>query len=101
MSPLSSRHRKYLRGLAHHHKPSVHVGQKGLTKNLFAALDQALLTHELIKIKFVEIKDRRLKASLIEELQNASRGEVVGTIGHVVIFYRQHPDPLKRKIVLP
>ena len=101
MSKLSSKQRKHLRGLAHHYKPSVHVGQKGLTQNLLAALDNALETHELIKIKFVDIKDRRQKEELIEEMRKSCQGEVVGTIGHMAIFYRQHPDPQKRKVDVP
>ena len=101
MSDLSSYQRKYLRGLAHVLKPIVLIGQKGLTDSLAAALDQALITHELVKAKFVEDKDKAYKNQTIDFLKKATASEMVGLIGHTAIFYRPHPEPEKRKISLP
>ncbi len=101
MTGLSSYHRKYLRGLAHGLKPIVFVGQKGLTSSLAAALDEALTAHELVKAKFVDEKDRAFKARTIDFLEQATVSDLVGSIGHIAIFYRPHPDPEKRKIFLP
>jgi len=101
MTDLSSYQRKYLRGLAHGLKPIVFVGQKGQTSSLAAALDQALATHELVKIKFIDDKDKAYKAQTIASLEKATASEMVGLIGHIAIFYRSQPDPEKRKIPLP
>ena len=101
MKDLSSYQRKYLRGLAHGLKPIVLIGQKGLTTSLAAALDQALITHELVKAKFIDDKDKAYKAQTVEFLQKTTASEMVGLIGHTAIFYRPHPDPQKRKISLP
>lgn len=101
MSDLSSHQRKYLRGLAHGLKPIVFVGHKGKTSSLAAALDQALTTHELVKAKFIDDKDKAYKAQTIEFLEKATASEMVGLIGHVAIFYRPQQDPEKRKISLP
>ena len=60
MNELTSSQCKYLRGLAHKKKPVVQVGQKGMTDALVKALDDALETHELIKIKFVDYKEKSL-----------------------------------------
>lgn len=101
MTAMSSYQRKYLRGLAHGLKPIVFVGQKGMTSSLATALDQALAAHELVKAKFVDEKDKTYKAQTIDFLEKATASDMVGSIGHIAIFYRPHPDPEKRKIVLP
>jgi RNA-binding protein len=101
MTNLSSYQRKYLRGLAHGLKPIVLIGQKGLTASLVDALDQALFTHELVKAKFIDTKDKVFKSQAIEQLKMATAAELVGLIGHTAIFYRQHPNPEYRRISIP
>jgi RNA-binding protein len=98
---LSSYQRKYLRGKAHGLKPVVLIGQKGLTSSLVDALDQALVTHELVKAKFIDDKDKAFKTQTIEMLTKATAAELVGLIGHTAIFFRPHPDPNKRRITIP
>lgn len=99
MPELKGATRKYLRGLAHHLKPLVLVGQKGVTETLIEAVDEALELHELIKLKFNDFKDE--KKTLAKEIEEKTRSEMVGMIGNVAIFYRQQPDEEKRKIQLP
>lgn len=101
MAPLSGYQRKYLRGVAHGLKPVVLIGQKGLTASLVEALDAALVTHELVKAKFIDDKDKAFKAKAIEMLTKATTSELVGLIGHTAIFFRPHPDPEKRRITIP
>ncbi len=98
---LSGFHKKYLKGLVHHRKPVVHIGQKGVGDTLVASLESALMAHELIKVKFIETKDRAHKQALLNQAAAATGAEVVGMIGHVAILYRPHPDPQKRRIKLP
>jgi RNA-binding protein len=99
MPELTGATRKYLRGLAHHLKPLVLVGQKGVTDTLIGAVDEALELHELIKLKFNDFKEQ--KKSLAKKIEEKTRSEMVGMIGNVAIFYRQQPDKEKRKIQLP
>ncbi len=101
MAPLTGYQKKYLRGLAHSLKPVVMVGQKGTTDTLFKSIDTALTDHELVKIRFIEYKERKLKDPIIAEMTAQTDAELAGTIGHTAILYRPHPDPDKRKIVLP
>ena len=98
---LTGQVRKYLRGLAHAFKPIVLVGQKGATQSVSRSLDQALLKHELVKVKFIEGKTKELKRLKILELESATGASMIGMIGHTAIFYRPHPQPDKRKIKLP
>ncbi|HID00207.1 MAG TPA: YhbY family RNA-binding protein, partial [Piscirickettsiaceae bacterium] len=48
---LSMQQKKYLRGIAHHLKPVIIIGQYGLSEGLMNELNSTLDHHELIKIK--------------------------------------------------
>jgi len=98
---LTGYQKKYLRGLAHKLKPVVMVGQMGATPALFKSVEAALMAHELIKVRFVECREREQKSRIITEITAQTEGETAGTIGHTAILYRPHPDPDKRRIVLP
>lgn len=98
---LTGAQKKFLRGLAHGLKPVVFVGQKGLTRSLVAALNDAFETHELVKVKFVEFKEKMQKNAVLADVQKETGAQICGMIGHTAILYRMHPDPLKRRIALP
>lgn len=93
--------KRYLRGKAHGLKPVVLVGQGGVSDTLIRSVDANLTTHELIKVKFNEHKEKSQKAALAEDIRQRTGSAIAGMVGHTVIFYRPCPDPKKRKIVLP
>ncbi|HYX25965.1 MAG TPA: ribosome assembly RNA-binding protein YhbY [Thermoanaerobaculia bacterium] len=99
MQPLTGAQRKYLRGLAHHLKPVVHVGRNGVTDPVLQEIAEALDYHELIKVKLAAPQGR--KKELAEEIAERSGGAWVGLVGNVVTLYRQHPDPEKRQVEMP
>ena len=101
MGALKGFQKKFLKGLAHPLKPVVFIGQKGLSSSLIGSIHDALDTHELIKVKFVEFKEKPQKAAMAEAIEAKTGCLLVGIIGHTAIFYRQHADPEKRKIQLP
>lgn len=101
MKQLNTSQKKYLRGLAHHLQPVVFVGQKGVTEGFINSMNEALDQHELIKIKFVDFKEKQQKKMITEDIEKKASCELVGLIGHMAMFYRQHKDPKKRKIFLP
>ena len=101
MKKLEGFQRKHLRGLAHKRKPMVLIGQKGLTTALMKSADQALEKHELIKVKFNEFKEKDQKAKISARIERETGSEIVGSIGHTVIFFRYQDDPEKRNIDLP
>ncbi|HET9934754.1 MAG TPA: YhbY family RNA-binding protein, partial [Polyangiaceae bacterium] len=58
---LSGKQRRYLRSLGHELSPVVQIGHQGLTEAVLSAIDQALETHELIKVRaLVDTKDEAL-----------------------------------------
>jgi len=93
--------KKYLRGLVHGVKPQVFIGQHAVSPSVIKALDEALDTHELIKVKFNEFKEKDQKQELAGDIEKKTGSEMIGMIGHMVIFYRQQKDPEKRKIRIP
>ena len=54
---LSSKERAALRAEAHHLDPIVHMGHHGLTDALRQTLDDALRTHELVKVALARSTD--------------------------------------------
>lgn len=93
---LDGAQRRRLRSLAHVLKPVVLVGEAGITATVLEAVDAALATHELIKVRLREPEDKHAAA---EALAEASRAALCGVVGHTVILYR--PDPETPRIELP
>jgi RNA-binding protein len=101
MEPLTAHQRKFLRGLAHALDAVVLVGQKGVTPPLLKAVAEALQQHELIKVRFVEQKEKTQKDAAVAAIAATARCHAVGRVGHVAIFFRPHDDPQQRRIRLP
>jgi RNA-binding protein len=99
MKSLAGFQRTYLRGLAQSLRPVVQVGKNGITPELIKTVDEALGTHELIKVKFIEFKEE--KKALSQEISERTSSEAVGLIGNIAIFYRRHKEKEKRRIILP
>ncbi len=100
MKKLTSIQAKFLRGRAHALKPIVFVGQKGVTHALIKSTDEAFQRHELIKIKFIDFKEKEQKKEIAAAIEKKTNSQMAGIIGHIAIFYKQHSDPDKRKITL-
>lgn len=99
MIPLTGADRRFLRGRAHALRPVVQIGKAGLTETVLATIEQNLVAHELIKVRFVEHKDE--KKALAAEIAERTGSAVAGLIGHIAVLYRPHRDPAQRRIRLP
>ena len=95
---LKESQKKYLRGLGHALKPTITVGDKGLTDSLLAEYESTLTHHELIKVK-VRVGDRAARDKMIGELCSGSSAELIQRIGNVALLYRENPE--NNKIRLP
>lgn len=93
---LTSKQRAHLAGLATRLDPVVFLGKAGAATGVTEALDRALADHELVKLRFIDFKGERNELS--RQLAEQSGAELIRVIGNVGIFFRQHPDPKKRKI---
>jgi len=75
--------------MAHALEPVVHVGQAGISDGVVRAVEQALLDHELIKVRLHDPADKKGEA---EALAVAADATLCGLVGHTVILYRPHPE---------
>jgi RNA-binding protein len=67
----------------------VQVGQSGLTEAVVAAVQSALLDHELVKVRLLKPENKKAMA---RELAERTKAELCGLVGHTVILYRAHPE---------
>jgi RNA-binding protein len=90
---LKGKHVRFLRGLGHHLQPFVMIGKEELSSQVVAASNEALDTHELIKVKLQDgcIMDRKDVAT---ELASATKSEIVQILGKTILLYRQAEKPI-------
>lgn len=86
LTPLTSAERKRLKARAQHLEPMLKVGKQGLSEAFIAGVDEALRSHDLIKVKFAEFKDQ--KKELAPLLAEKSNSHLVTLVGHVAVLYR-------------
>ncbi len=92
LSPaLTGKQRRYLRALAHPMRPVVIVGHEGITPGVIASLDEALVAHELIKVKVLNTLDLDL-GDLATQVTQDTQAALVQKIGRTLVFYRPDPD---------
>ena len=87
---------RHLKALAQKLEPILNVGKNRLSPAFMQSVNEALDRRELIKIKFAEFKDQ--KKELARELSEQTQSQVIMQVGHVVVLYRENPDPQKRAI---
>jgi len=88
--PLSNKQIKALKAKAHHLKPVVRIGQKGITENVMMEINNALDIHELIKIHIAD-DDRESRNQSVSSISVQCKAELVSQIGKTFILYRQKP----------
>lgn len=95
---LSGKQRRYLRALGHPLTVTVQLGRGGLSEGVISATAQALLDHELVKIKILEGAGLE-RHQAAEELARATGSEVAQVLGNTALLYR--PRAENPEIVLP
>ena len=89
---LTGKQNRYLRGLGHKLSAVVYVGKEEVNESVIKATEEALETHELIKVKIQEgcFSDRKVVA---EELSTATGSAVAQILGKTILLYRPSKDP--------
>lgn len=83
--------RRKLKAQAHNLDPVIITGNKGITTNLILETDRALETHELIKVR-VNAADKEQRKAMALELCQQCQAELIGSIGHIAILYRERKE---------
>ncbi|MDX8397130.1 MAG: ribosome assembly RNA-binding protein YhbY [Mariprofundaceae bacterium] len=86
--PLSSKQRRQLKSDSHHLKAIIRIGQHGVSEPLIAETNNALHTHELIKVQ-IQQGERADRISAAEKLCQATKAELIHHIGKMFIIYRK------------
>lgn len=95
---LTGKQKRHLRALGHHLDALVQLGKSGLTSGAVRAIDSALGSHELVKIKLgTECPDDR--DDVAGRLAPEVSASIAQTMGRTILLYRRHPK--KPVIVLP
>lgn len=87
---LSVKQRQALKAAAHHLRPVIIIGQKGITESLTRETDAALTAHELIKVQMQQ-GERDERQQCAETLATATHATLVQQIGKTFVLYRQKP----------
>ena len=91
MKELTPAERRALRARAHALHPLVMIGDAGLTPAVVQAIDAALKSHELIKIRVLG-NDRGEREMLIGEICAALEASPVQHIGRILVVFRPRPE---------
>lgn len=91
MTTLSQTDRKMLKQAAHHLKPVILIGGKGLTEAVQNEIARALFDHELVKIK-VSGQERADRDAMIAAIESEHEAQLVQRVGHMATFYKKKEE---------
>lgn len=91
MSTLTQTEIKNLKQKAHHLKPVIITGAKGLTDAVHAEIDVAITHHELIKIK-VNAEDRDERDAMIDEICKQHDATLISRVGNMACVYKKREE---------
>ena len=101
MLTLTVLQRQNLKARAHPLKPTVMIGNAGLTAAVLEEIARALKSHELIKIRVMD-GDREARDAMLEEICTQLNAAAVQHIGKTLVVYLPLEDiseknPTQRK----
>lgn len=101
MLTLTVLQRQNLKARAHPLKPTVMIGNAGLTATVLNEIARALKSHELIKIRVMN-DDREERDAMLQEICEQLNAAPVQRIGKILVVYQPQEDvpekkPAKRK----
>ncbi|MFQ6860771.1 MAG: ribosome assembly RNA-binding protein YhbY [Beduini sp.] len=88
---LTGKQKRELRKLAHHLNPIYQVGKEGVSTNMLEGIEQALIKHELIKVKLLESCDEDIRVVALK-ISEYTKAEVAQIIGRTIVLYLYNKD---------
>ena len=88
---LTGKQKRELRKLAHHLNPIYQVGKEGVSINMLEGIEQALIKHELIKVKLLESCDEDIRVVALK-ISEYTKAEVAQIIGRTIVLYLYNKD---------
>ncbi len=88
---LTGKQRRHLRALGHALDPVVQIGKDGLSEAFIAAVDQALIDHELIKVRVLDTTELP-RHEAADALADKTGAYVAQVLGNTFLLYRRRDD---------
>lgn len=88
---LKGKQKAKLKAIGQRLEVIVRVGDKGITENVIASLDEALTARELVKIS-VQNPDRVYRKECISELAQATDSLIINIIGKTALLFRVNSE---------
>jgi len=89
MQPLTNAEIRKLKAQAQRLEATFKIGKAGLSEGFVKSVDEGLVHHELVKVKFVEFKEE--KKTLAPVLAEKTSSHLIMQVGNVVVLYRAKP----------
>jgi RNA-binding protein len=86
---LTEHQKKFLRSRGHQLKPTIMIGDAGLSDSVLAEYESTLNHHELIKVR-VRVGDRGARDEIIRKLCDDSSAQLIQRVGNVALLFRQN-----------
>lgn len=98
---LTTRQKKFLKGLGHALAPVILIGKEGMSDRLIAATGLELARHELVKARIGNNSGLE-KHETASALAAATQSSLVQLLGKTILLYRNNPElPKEKQLVLP
>ena len=89
LEPLTNSQIRKFKAAAQHLEPILKLGKAGLSDGFIRSVEEALAQHELVKIKFMEFKER--KKELAPQLAGKTSSHLIMRVGNVMVLHRPRP----------
>lgn len=86
LEPLNNTQIRKFKAAAQHLEPMLKIGKAGLSDGFIQTVNDALAQHELVKIKFVELKEQ--KKELAPQLAEKTSSHLIMRVGNVMVLHR-------------
>ncbi|MDX8382117.1 MAG: ribosome assembly RNA-binding protein YhbY [Ghiorsea sp.] len=88
---LDNKTKREFKSQAHHLKVIIQVGQHGVSENVVAETENALNTHQLIKVQ-IQSDDREERITAANLLAEKTGAVLVHKIGKIFVLYRKNKE---------
>jgi RNA-binding protein len=86
LTPLSNAETRKLKASAQRLKAILKMGRQGLSAQFLESVNDALSHHQLIKVKFDDLKEQR--KTLAPELAEKTGSHLVTLVGNVAVLFK-------------
>lgn len=88
---INAKERAKLKSLSHDYKPVINIGKNSITDEVIKAIDEALSSRELIKIKILN-NNLDDQDEILENILTSLNADFVNHLGSIITIYRKSDD---------